>query len=95
MDTENTNHADWNKEAIYDAEFSPLITQLIALAKKHQMPMLLSVNYARSGEDNADCTTFIFTDQVRPPEGFIRARREIRRNPNFMAFTIITTKDES
>lgn len=47
----------WNKEAIHDEEFAPLVAKLIALSKKHDMPLLLSVQYAQDEHGGKDYST--------------------------------------
>ena len=83
----------FDKESIYDEEFSPLVAKLIELAKKHQMPMLLSVEFARTEDGNDYCTTFIQSDDVKASEAYNKALREITSQRNYIAYTVITSKD--
>jgi hypothetical protein len=46
----------WDLEAVYDAEISPLMTQIIAICKRVGLPMVASFQYANR-EDEALCTT--------------------------------------
>jgi hypothetical protein len=55
---------DFDVEAIYDEQISPLMTQIIALCKEHQIPMLASFLYSRSDtgikeETNRFCSTLL------------------------------------
>lgn len=50
----------WDKESVYDNEISPLMTQIIAICKKHEMPIVCSVQYCDTEEDGPGfCTTTI------------------------------------
>jgi len=50
----------YNKEDIYDSEISPLITQIIAICKKHKIPMIASFTYENDEEKGfGRCTTHL------------------------------------
>jgi hypothetical protein len=49
----------WSKEAVYDAEIEPLMTQIIAVCKREEIPICAIFQYADSGEAGPEfCTTF-------------------------------------
>ena len=48
----------WDKESVYDELISPLMTQIIAICKEHQIPLVAQFQYADTAEDGpAYCTT--------------------------------------
>jgi hypothetical protein len=48
----------WDKEAIYDEKIAPLMGQIIAICKEHDMPMVAQFQYADTEENGpAYCTT--------------------------------------
>lgn len=80
-------------EAIYDEQISPLMTQIIAICKEHDLPMLATFVCAqREDDDPLHCTTYI------PREGVTGVLRSLYRVvyeqydavPSFTAFTITT-----
>lgn len=58
-----------NKEEIYDSEISPLIQQIIDIARAHGIAMFSSFNIAHDGEgpDGEDCTSLTCTSHL--PDG--------------------------
>ncbi len=64
-------------EAVYDSEIAPLMTQIIAICKKHSMPMFASFAFANTEEEGWNyCTTYLHTDGRRP-RSFAVASREV------------------
>lgn len=57
-----------NREEAYDKHISPLMTQIIALCKEHDIPMLASFQYnddrAEEGATTALCTTALPFDNT-------------------------------
>ena len=59
--------AEYDLEAVYDAKIAPLMTQIIAICKRHELPMIASFAY-RAG---SYCSTALhFND--RPVKRFER-----------------------
>lgn len=58
-----------NKDEIYDSEISPLIQQIIDIARAHGIAMFSSFNIAHDGEgpDGEDCTSLTCTSHL--PDG--------------------------
>ncbi len=57
--SDTTPTPTYDKEDIYDAEIAPLMTQIIEICKRHEIPMLASFTY-RSCPDGQDyCTTHL------------------------------------
>jgi hypothetical protein len=54
----------WDKEAIYDEHFSPLITKLIALANEHKMPLAVFVQFAEDASGPGHSRTCIPVEGV-------------------------------
>ena len=79
-----------DSEAIYDAEISPLMAQIIAICKHHRIPMLASFQYSNQETDEGNahfCTTRIPFDGEH--EALARATVEIRNGgARAFAFTI-------
>ncbi len=40
----------WDKEAVYDAEISPLVKQIIALCKEHRIPLVATFQIGNDEE---------------------------------------------
>ena len=48
----------YDKESVYDEQISPLMTQIIAICKEHQLPMVADFQYSNDEENGpAHCTT--------------------------------------
>jgi len=84
--------APFDLESVYDSEIAPLMTQIIEICKRVEMPMLATFCYNK-GQNTDDpegvslCTTVIPRGDWQPPQ-IKAAIREIRSGPQFMAFTI-------
>lgn len=80
------------REAAYDEFISPLMTQIIALCKEHQIPMVaqFQLDDKEGEEDNPlYCTTSILNDAWKPADRMKElARHAARRPAAFMAVTI-------
>lgn len=62
----------WDKEDVYDNQISPLMTQIIAICKEHNVPMVAQFQFRNDEEEGPGlCTTTL------PIEGF--ACEKIRR----------------
>lgn len=79
-----------DSEAIYDAEISPLMTQIIAICKRHRIPMLATFQYSNRETDEGNahfCTTRLPFDGE--DGSLARATVEIRSGGvRALAFTI-------
>lgn len=80
-------------ESVYDSEISPLMTRIIEICKRTNMPVLASFCFKHDDEDTSLCTTCI---PAKPdewlPDSLNNARIELLRKPSVMAFTITTEK---
>lgn len=93
------NIEPFDLESVYDAEISPLMSQIIEICKRHNMPMVATFCYAkgRNPQDLSEldyCTTTIPRGEWSPPE--IREAVHIIRNgastrPKMLAMTITNT----
>lgn len=76
------------RERVYDEEFSPLVRQLIALSKKHNIPMVASWELDKR-DDGVEmlCTTLIL------PEGSCdrlrNAKRALYPGSGLLAMTLV------
>lgn len=64
------------KEAIYDAQISPLMTQIIDICKENKIPMLADFGLGFSEEESAKqlkCTTVLLAEDSEPSPEQIRA----------------------
>lgn len=81
----------WDKEDVYDNQISPLVTQIIAICKEHQMPAVIQVQYCDTAEEGPGfCTTTLpfegrTTDKMRRVMDAARPER-----PIVIAETIVT-----
>lgn len=59
----------YDLEGVYDSKIAPLMTQIIEVCRKHQMPMLATFAYCHDGMDGTDyCTTSLLRGQWQPSE---------------------------
>ena len=82
-------------EAVYDEQISPLMRQIIAICKKHEMPVVASFCYSvdDAGGDHVANTVLQFED--RTPERHQHALRAIygkMNAPGCFAMTMTTVK---
>ena len=85
------------KEAIYDAEISPLMAQIIKLCKEHKINMAATFSLGMDPEagETLFCTSILPADK-EDEDGYERVnecRATMHPQPQFAAFTI-TTKAE-
>lgn len=88
----------FNKEAVHDSQITPLMEQIIAICKKHKIPMLATFNYARLAKDGGTdmmCTTCLDGVNGYQPPAMLKALNVIRNcTAEFAAFTITTSKEK-
>jgi hypothetical protein len=77
------------KEEIYDEHISPLMTQIIAICKEHNIANLCSFSLDR--EEGLMCTTAMLDDEFDPPESMLRCL-SIIKPPTRSAMTMIVEK---
>ncbi len=73
------------KEQIYDEEISPLMTQVIAICKKHKIANVCSFSIADS-EEGLFCTTAMTEEEFDPPDTLKELVRILypRKSPTMM-----------
>lgn len=81
------------KEAIYDAEIAPLMTQIIAICKEHKIANLCSFDLGPDPIDKDDdnhltCTTAMLTPEFEPDERHLAASRAILSQRQFAALIV-------
>ncbi len=85
---------EFDKEAVYDSQISPLMTQIITICKEHKIPMLASFCLSPRNEagdlDNYFCTTYLDGPDGWQPQELKRAIQDIR--PSTVAFAVMVTK---
>jgi hypothetical protein len=72
----------WSEEAVYDEKIAPLMSQIIAICKEHEIPMVATFQYATFDEGGpAYCTTTLpngrASEHIRDMAHRIRPRRPI------------------
>lgn len=88
----------FDKEKVHDEQISPLVNQIIAICKEHQIPMLATFCYANdpaADDDNTKyCTTALPGPENFWPEEISEAKHIIRSGastrPKMVALTITT-----
>jgi len=81
-----------NREAVYDEQISPLMTEIIRLCKEHDIPMVASFQYNddRPDGDAALCTTVILNQTPPPCDALLNASRALTRKHSV---TMLTVRD--
>ncbi|MDR5784100.1 hypothetical protein QCE63_32280 [Caballeronia sp. LZ065] len=67
-----------NKEQIYDEQISPLMVQIIAICKEHNIAHLMSFSIPTDEDPDLAVTTVRLTSECNPPEELRNALRAIR-----------------
>ena len=81
----------FNKEDIYDNEIAPLMKDIIAICKKHEIPMLCSFTYEYCEDKGVGtCETLVGNDGERHNEKLISALKEIRKNDSCITAVTIS-----
>lgn len=85
-------------EDIYDAQISPLMSQIIEICKEHNIPMVATFQYAKHTEEEgsfSNCSTIILTKE-RAAKKMFRIANEIQASDTVaLAETHITNPDGS
>lgn len=64
-----------SKEQAYDEKISPLMAQIIAICKEHQIPLLATFNLQNDDEDVMNCTTALLDEAWDVPKKMLEAYR--------------------
>lgn len=85
----------WDLESVYDEQINPLMAQIIAICKEHNIPFVASFAYAQQDEDEEDggtdlCTSYSNGFDGRTADTLTRALRVIEGRDRIAAFTITT-----
>lgn len=78
------------REQIYDEQINPLMAQIIALCKEHNIPFLASFQLT-SEDDPLMCTSYWFPDGTT--ERLKEAANAIYQNASVVCLTTITRKE--
>lgn len=81
------------KEEAYDAKVSPLMKQVIAICKEHQIPML--AYFTLDCEEGLHCTTMLIPEEFEPSETLKQAAAVCNRSSERVSPMYITTRDAS
>ncbi len=79
-------------ESIYDEQIAPLMTKIIKICKKHDLPFVASFCFRFDEDDGADlCTSCVPRGKKEwLPNNLESARLALLRKPFFAALTITT-----
>ncbi len=85
------NHFD--KEKVYDEEIFPLITKVVEICQKHEIPMVASFTYKAYSESTDRCTTILngFKGRFEP---IYQAAHAMFRSPERRSLSIMITKKD-
>ncbi|WP_070106463.1 hypothetical protein [Burkholderia plantarii] len=75
-----------DKEQIYDAHISPLMAQILAIAKEHQIDFVASFSIPTDADSTLRCTSCALGDDA--PKEFEQAHSLVR--DGFAAFSATT-----
>ena len=80
------------REKAYDKKISPLMSQIIAICKKHQIPMVAQFALDDQGDGNGPlrCTTVILDEEWSPPSNMKKASQILYHGEpaEFVAITV-------
>ena len=86
----------WDKEAVYDEQIFPLMSQIIAICKEHEMPIVCSVQYADDEESGPSFCTTAITHWAHASERMQRLNVAVQpERPVALAETVVTHPDGS
>lgn len=77
------------KEQAYDAKISPLMSQIIAICKEHEIPLL--ADFSLDNETGLKCTTMLLPGEWDTPESMVEAASILYRNRS--APMMLTVRD--
>lgn len=84
-------------EDVYDEEIAPLMTKIIEVCKKHELPMLCSFQFEHSETQGPGfCTSFIPRKGSETDRGgaLNQALQAIRGTPPFIAFSVVNKEPQ-
>ena len=87
------------KEKVYDEEISPLMAQIIAIAKRAKINMVADFSLDPDPDQNDEplyCTTLLANvdkDDTAGVERMMKVRRALMERPLMFAMTITSTKE--
>jgi hypothetical protein len=67
-----------SREAIYDAQISPLMAQIIAICKEHKIPMLADFDLNSEETPELKCTSCLLDSGWEPAEAMMQAYAVLR-----------------
>jgi hypothetical protein len=63
------------KEQVYDTEINPLMAQIIAICKKHKIPVVASFGLESEEDEDLHCSTVLVEEEFNPSEMLLRMAR--------------------
>ena len=81
------------QEEFYDAKISPLMTQVIALCKEAQIPMVadFALDWSDDEQSHLKCTTALLDEAWEPPAEMVKALEILR--PRKTSPMMLTVRD--
>jgi hypothetical protein len=89
-----TQSKSFNLETAYDEEIAPLMTQIIAVCKKHKMPMFATFLYASDQcGDTGSCNTFLMFEERDISQEMLDLREFVSRKSAPVMHLTVRDKD--
>ncbi|WP_100913524.1 hypothetical protein [Pseudoalteromonas spongiae] len=83
----------FDKEAVYDEKIAPLMKEIIAVCKEHQIPALASFTFRNDEEDGVGtCDTLLSHSDDRNNPKYPAALNEIRKSDGFITAVTIAKR---
>lgn len=87
----NDEQETYDLEAVYDEQISPLMDQIIAICREHNLPMIASFAYSNDEERGSGVCTTALPFEGRTPDRFHVARGIICNGlPDILSALILT-----
>ena len=89
-----TDEAYWTKEDVYDNEISPLMSQIIAICKEHDIPLVAQFQYCNTPDEGPGYVTTAIVKEPRASNAIIGlGMRAQPPRPMTLAITEVTQPD--
>jgi|HubBroStandDraft_5_1064220.scaffolds.fasta_scaffold294317_2 hypothetical protein len=89
-----TDEGYWTKEDVYDTQISPLMAQIIAICKEHDIPVVAQFQYCNTAEDGPGFVTTAMVKEPRSAASIIKMGLMARPQPAVaLAITEVTQPD--
>lgn len=69
----------YDLETVYDEQIAPLMTQIIAICREHNLPMVASFAYRQDEEGGASFCSTVLNDEPRSVDKYDQIRKLLLR----------------